>query len=297
MFSNSLHHPICNSIVGVDIYDLPNDGCTRSSNYSWLLMNTSHYYMCFFNPFTNVKVELPRLAVAGPLYGFSFSAPPTSPDCTIFCMTSFNYGKINFFILKRGEEEWTVREFDRPEDYDSYYCDSLLYKGNYYCLGGYGDLVIYDVEKDGPRWINSATTFLQNRLSNKRCQSFMAESDGELLAVFMSCDGEWVQVCKLDESRMIWVPVHNLGDKTLFISHPATFAETISVRGNTGNKIYMPWFNGNDNKCLFYSLDTRKYHCFGSSRSYKTLYGLRRPSSNTWIKPMSDLTCNSPFTW
>lgn len=86
-----------------------------------------------------------------------------------------------------------------------------------------------------------STSFLRNRLSTKRCQSFMTESDeGELLAVF---NGQWLQVCKLDESRMIWVPVHDLGNNSIFISNPATFVETTKIKG-TENKIYVPWFRG-----------------------------------------------------
>ncbi|TMX05747.1 hypothetical protein EJD97_001782 [Solanum chilense] len=318
MSSNRLHYPISNStIANMNIYDCGNTpssiiGC---SNYNWLLMRIDpKNSLTFFNPFTNVKIELPTIHLISSLSCFSFSAPPTSPDCTVFCICTDICDKIYFCILRRFEREWNILEYDRDADFIASSSTSLFYKGRYYySLSKQGDLVIYDMddedEQPQPRWIKSSTSFLRNRLSTKRCQSFMTESDeGELLVVFMSCDGQWVQVCKLDESRMIWVPVHDLGNKSIFISNPATFVETIKIKG-TQNKIYVPWFRGTNvnnkqNKVpLFYSVATRKYHSFGASASYSSLYESTRPASNTWIKPISHhhLTCNTnlhnKFTW
>ena len=88
---------------------------------------------------------------------------------------------------------------------------------------------------------------------------------------------------RLHSFTMDWIKVLDLGNKTLYLSNNGLWAYTTSFRG-VSSKIYFPKFQ--DNRMVFYSLDTRKYHSYEVEFWSKNAYNLSKLMYSIWIKPM-----------
>ena len=85
-------------------------------------------------------------------------------------------------------------------------------------------------------------------------QNYLVECDGELFSVFVGDMRKWVQVFKLNESKMTWIKVENLGNHMLYLSCSSSFSVMAKTPGME-NKIYFHIFCGQS--MVFFSLETK----------------------------------------
>ncbi|XP_074318263.1 F-box/kelch-repeat protein At1g57790-like [Silene latifolia] len=110
--------------------------------------------------------------------------------------------------------------------------------------------------------------------------SYLVEVDGELVSVFIGGHGSWVKVFKFNISDKCWIKLDTLGEHTLFVS-PASSFSIKTDKSEMRNRIYLP--RRKENKIVFYSLDTGKYHTSTSANSLDDFYGTKAQSFCCWV--------------
>ncbi|KAL6988283.1 hypothetical protein U1Q18_014033 [Sarracenia purpurea var. burkii] len=280
--SFNFFHPICNAAYQTEIPELSNVQICFSKN-DWLLMSQGFRTVFFFNPFTKARIDLPDIPEEA-AYGFismCFSSPPTSPDCVVVGFTSVGYS-VDIGTFKFGGDEWTVVNYDNGDrSFQALRCPPVLCNGSYYFLGDSGELGVYDPTDDEGEGSWDICGKPSQKLKNSQ-QGYIVESDGDLLSVFIANEGSRVYVLKRDFSNNSWRKVESLGDKMLYLCIRTSLAETAMVKG-AGNKIYLPMFYGNEG--VFYSLATRKFHCFSGTYCGNNLYDTKHMKHCAWVKP------------
>ncbi|KAL3538651.1 hypothetical protein ACH5RR_002017 [Cinchona calisaya] len=277
--NNRFYHPVYNASFQLDnILRLP-EGIIRVSKYGWLLMTQGDQCPFFFNPFTNVRIDLPRIDYK--VSSVTFTNPPTSNDCEIVGFSTVD-DVIRVYSIKRGKESWTEHEFKNRFCVVLSRCNPVLHGWRYYCLGTKGNLVVYDPKKNTVHRTGSPN-HIWAHFEDSDCRHYMLESEGDIFAVFVACSGRHICICRLNLSKMVWEMAEDLlEDKMLFVSRPASFLKKALVRG-TGNKIYFPRFHGDNG--LFYSLATKRYHTFGGGSCYESFHNSKERLYCTWMKP------------
>ena len=268
----------------------------RYSKYGWLLLSRSDCSVFFFHPFNKIKIELPG---SHPFGTMCFSSPPTSADCLVIGVEVLG---LEVGFIRRGELDWTICQFR------GYFgpagCNPVIHNGKCYCLSNSGNVGVFDINEclRAPNqhfhhW-TIVSTGLPEHIRYSHQQSYMMEGNGgKLLAVFEVHDCEkCVYVFELNlsssRSRMKWHEVRNLENKMLYVSPGGSFLESARVKG-MGNKIYLP--NVQDNRNVFYSLQTKKYHSFFSDYSTRISSHGKELNYSTWIIPIT--TTDKEFNW
>ena len=151
-----------------------------------------------------------------------------------------------------------------------------------YCLDENGNVAVFD-----PNHIEDSWDFCWKPYSKVShmsvVQSFIVESDGELLTVFLGNEGEF-WILKLNPVTWEWMEVKDLGNKVLYLSNGASWAEKTVFEG-MGNRIYLPMLCDNSNTVVFYSLTTLKFHSDGHDFSQKDVFHMKQLHHSTWIEP------------
>ncbi|XP_030964066.1 F-box/kelch-repeat protein At1g57790-like [Quercus lobata] len=293
----------------IDIPELL-DARIRFSKYGWLLLTGygyDNFSVFFFNPFTKEKVELPKYTNRESFVTMSFSSPPTSSDCFVIGICGWD----DFGFIKRGEKRWTSHTIiNRPEFTPSSYCNPILHKGLCNCLGENGGLGVFDPNDNPSNWIiyhNDKIPLIQEKLDSVH-RSYLVESDeGKLLAIFMVEEGDTktpihvFELPKLQVNKNMLKPrkivcriVRSLGNRILYISLGGSFLGPVVPRG-LGNQIYLPIVQ--DQKNIYYSLSTGKYHFIFDDYSAKNIHRLEQPMNCCWIQGRPKLTLNKDFEW
>ena len=270
------------------------DKIILDSKYGWLLMagigdDVSSIF--FFHPLKNEKIDLPDLPWDGLFFQFGFCSSPTSSECVVVAITS-GYTMVTIGITKPGEENWTQVEirfrpkhqgdklFRQGNDTFHISCTPVFHDGNCYCLDVDGKVIVFD-----PKDIAGSLNFCGKSYSEvphkSVVQSFIVESDGELLTVFLHEEGR-IWICKLNPTKGEWMKVEDLGNKVMYVSNGGSWAEKATFQG-MGNKIYLPMLYDN-NVVVFYCLATGRFHSNGCDFSQKNFYHMKQLYHSTWIK-------------
>uniref|UniRef100_A0A2N9F8U2 KIB1-4 beta-propeller domain-containing protein n=1 Tax=Fagus sylvatica TaxID=28930 RepID=A0A2N9F8U2_FAGSY len=243
-------------------------GCiVCGSKVGWLLVAVGEKSTFFFNPFTQVILPLAELSGDKPR-NFScigFSSSPISSECVVIEFDkhmSLEESGGDEFVLESsrlGEDHWDTNFFD---DDDFFFNDNspVFYRGAFYCLGKKGNLGLLKLNDEEEYTWKVLTQPKPPCLSGYH-QNFLVECDGELLSVFVGCLGKWIQVFKLNESKMTWIGVESLGNYMLYLSCSSSLA-VMAKNSGMENKIYFPIFCGES--MVFFSLETKKFHSFES---------------------------------
>ncbi|GKD25715.1 Toll/interleukin-1 receptor domain-containing protein [Tanacetum coccineum] len=183
---------------------------------------------------------------------FSFSAPPTSPDCMVVGIAYAHYYYNVYIHFVGGEPSWRRIPFD-IDDY--YHFSSLtLYGRDLYALRDEIGLYMFKEVGGDCAWepakspTSCRTSFLRSSLLS---------CDQHLLHVIVGKFGESVEVFKLKKSKE-WVKIDSLGKHMIFICGTSSFCID-AKKPHMENKIYFPRLpadNENMNDILFYSLET-----------------------------------------
>ncbi|KAL3511935.1 hypothetical protein ACH5RR_024652 [Cinchona calisaya] len=281
-------HPLYGDRYCVDIPEL-RDAYIRYSKDGWLFMSRDDYEIFFYNPFSNAKIELPDLPSRCFFRGVTFTSTPTSYGCMVFGFSASFEDSVTIFTIKCGDEDWIEKEFENNLPIFPSHCNPIFHNEKFYILGKNGNIGVYDPKDE--HW-----TVLDNpeKLNEYIYENYLVDCDGDLMAVFVASTGSQISVYKLDELKMDWEEVNDLGDHMFFLSIRNSFSRK-SVIDVMKNKIYFPRFHGK--YCVFYSLDTRMYETFGSGFSKDSLFDTAELSHCCWIEPREDDYSEEQLDW
>ncbi|KAL6645943.1 hypothetical protein ACP70R_017551 [Stipagrostis hirtigluma subsp. patula] len=257
----------------------------QSSKDGWVVVSggLEDDEICIINPFTQDIVEPPLFESFYRFCGVTFSSAPTSPDCIVFCICSSLSGAyISVETWRPGEDEWSVLRFEELEEpFPVAHNNPIYFRGEFYCLGRKGNLAVFNPSDNTWRVLHKPEpiyaelhVFDDDHDGAKFC--YLVELEGELISVFMRSADEPPRVFKLDETKMAWTEVEDIGGAALFLDHRVSFGMVSPGAGN-GNKIYFPRYSEEGKHSAFYDLGTKMY--------YPTFYGLKEPLNCLWVVP------------
>ncbi|KAF9621099.1 hypothetical protein IFM89_016533 [Coptis chinensis] len=250
------------------------------SKDGWLLMSKGDRSMFFFNPFTKVTIDLPDLPRDFAFRGLSFSSLPTSADCIVFGVNTFSTDYVRIDYVRLGNQAWTDRLIANHVKILLGNHNPVFYDGAFYCLSYERHLGVFDFKNNICEW-RILTTPLPKKSFD---QNYLVECNGEILSVFVGRNGSWVEVHKFDFSTKKWTKLRSLGDKMLFISRSTSMLLKATNKRNH-NKIYFPISYNDENNCVFYSLETRKWHSSFGDFCREDIYNTKEQLHCTWIQP------------
>ncbi|XP_057951021.1 uncharacterized protein LOC131145857 [Malania oleifera] len=250
------------------------------SRDGWLLMSKDRQSMCLFNPMSGELIKYPE-KLPLPFNGICCSTLPTSSDCLTIAIHGTERRAIFSYIRSESEErEWVDFEEINSTNFTSI-CNPVFMYDTFYFLGVDGNLGVLDLNVDYGEWDVLAKP-------KRPCKSFrygyLADCDGEVLSVFVGHSGEWVEVFQLDWPAMVWVKVESLGNYVLFVSRSSCVC-AVARTPEMENKIYFPRFYGQSQNVVFYSLETKRFHCHGCEVSLENFYGTTEQTNCCWIEP------------
>ncbi|CAL4999069.1 unnamed protein product [Urochloa decumbens] len=262
----------------------------RSSKDGWVVVSGGFKDECIFiiNPFTGKLVEDPPMLKGSYSYsGISFSSNPASPDCLFFGINSSHSGEfVGVHTWRHGEDHWSEQEFVYQMPFPVAHNNPVLCRGKFYCLGRKGNLGVFDdlgskdprsawKILDKPEPIHAEMDLFDHDHEGREF-CFLVELKGELVSVFMRNDAEPPRVFKLDETKVAWIEVEDIGGATLFLDIRASYA-VASPEGGHGNKIFFPRYSEDKRQAAFYDMETKMY-C-------PSFYGLKQPLRCMWVMP------------
>ncbi|XP_057970264.1 F-box protein At1g49360-like isoform X2 [Malania oleifera] len=244
----------------------------------WLLMSKDMESIFFFNPFTAEQGEYPRREMFC-IVGIGFSTLPTSLDCTTIVIFDTHDTTCFSFIHSR-EMAWRYVYQVNGRDFTAV-CNPVFLDTAFYVLGSNGNLGVFNLNiGEG----HCDVLAKPERPCNSFSHGYLVECDGELLSVFVGHLGKWVEVFRLNRTDMVWVKIESLGNHMLFVSD-SSCVWAVAKTPEMGNKIYFPRFYGETQSIIFYSLETKRYHCFGYEISLENFYGTRKLNNCCWVEP------------
>lgn len=254
-------HPVSNQTYLTPISELT--GATICySKHGWLLMCRDYENgnsLFFFHPIKKALINLPNSPHLVDVTGFSFSSPPTSPDCVVFAIS----------------RSWHMNDYKNDEPFFASNCNIVFYNGVFYCLGEDGKLGCFDPFKD--TWKVIPKLRGPNMLIY---MNFIAECNGDLISVFLGKSGTSICVFQLDWNQMKWVKLGNLANRMMFVSRTTSLLVP-AVSAGTENKIYLPRFR--EKKNVFYSLSSFKYQSFDDDYRGENGYNTFQYMNCIWI--------------
>ncbi|XP_026449075.1 F-box/kelch-repeat protein At1g57790-like isoform X3 [Papaver somniferum] len=270
------------------------------SKDGWLLVSNGKKTVFFYNPFTRAMICLPDVPDDYALSGMSFSSVPTSRDCVVIAISNWSaLGgdiEISFLVTEPGKSAtgWTIHTFDygevSTEDnimtcmYNFMQCinNPVFYNGAFYCLDYNGMLGVFNREGYAS-WKILSKSLKQFSGFNP---SYLVECDEKLLLVNLGQNGKSVDVYTLDGFGDGLAKTGQFG-KACVVSYTSSFS-AVAPRSCMENKIYFSRLQ--DEKILYYSLDTCRYHFVGGNQhSTQDFHKTKERSNCTWIEPRWDL--------
>ncbi|CAH9073509.1 unnamed protein product [Cuscuta epithymum] len=279
----NFHNPTRNSTYSLSIPPLLDDESGEvelfHASCGWLLLGKGRQSYFFYNPSTEVKIDLPDSCES--FEWACFSGSPTSAGCKVFGIYSGNTSKLLIGTLQVGETLWSMYVLDNEgDDFFASNCPPVVRNGFIYALGESGNL--------GKFWLKPKGEVCNWKIIGKHNQKqflkfqdrFLLESDGNLICV-ATLEGGEVRVLRFDDYNNIWRKIENLNGKSFYVSHRTSISRKTTVSG-TGNKIFFPRFY--DGKGLFYCLASKKWHNFPKSFSSENYYNTRGIVHCVWTE-------------
>ncbi|CAL4999115.1 unnamed protein product [Urochloa decumbens] len=257
----------------------------RSSKDGWVVASADldNEDILIINPFTQDTVDLPILDRSYHFQGVTLSSAPTLPDCMAFGVCSSHNGKyVTVETWQSGEDAWSKLRLDLLEETFHVASNNPIYfRGEFYCLGGQGILAVFNQSNNTWRVLDKPepiyaelNVFDDDHEGAKFC--YLVELAGDLISVFMCNADEPPRVFKLDQMKMAWTEVEDIGGAALFLDRRASYCVVSPGAGN-GNKIFFPRYSEDGKNASFYDMETKMYH--------PTFYGLKEPLNCVWVVP------------
>ncbi|KAK9064620.1 hypothetical protein SSX86_016002 [Deinandra increscens subsp. villosa] len=252
------------------------------SMYGWMLIRKHSTPLTFFNPLTGDIRELPYVPY---LDSYCFSAPPTSSDCMVVGFTTYGEWHVYIHYLAR-EPFWRRFHLDfRGNDSHSFRF-ATTYGQHIYAKCSDGGLHCIDIDQEDYMRRQVLPEGPRSMCESSR-QDFLMKCDQHLLLVIVAEFGESVEVFKLNDS-MEWERIESLGRHMVYICG----ATCLCIEAKTPemeNKVYFPRVHSENEKIVFYSLETRRYHTF-NGKNIKQSFGdfmgtIHHLDPHVWIEP------------
>nr|GEU76767.1 hypothetical protein [Tanacetum cinerariifolium] len=254
----------------------------KCSRYGWLLILKPDNTMVFYNPFTSDIRTLPEVLSTN---SYSFSAPPTSPDCMVVALTR----RWVIIHLVAGEPSWDRISLDFVgDDYQFLTSYGQLESLDLYAMKANGGLDIYkEMGGEYYRWERTVIPAPTSCCTSLR-QSFLVRCEERFLQVILGEFGESVEVFKLNDTTQEWVKIDSLGKHMIFVSSASSICIEAKVP-EMENKIYFPRLSSPKGNMVFYSLETCRYHAFNNKdiqENFGDFFGTRSLAApRAWIEP------------
>ncbi|OMO83699.1 Galactose oxidase/kelch, beta-propeller [Corchorus capsularis] len=202
-----------------------NDVRVCYSRDGWCVMLQGEENLFFWNPFTGEVIPIPPwpLLPGHTILGCVFSSSPDSPDCKLVLISDFIDVSIHYILVDGGD--WnTYYAFKWSKNFKvSKNHNPVFYNEEVYLLDVEGKLGVF----------RKNFKFEVMEKPERPCisiyQSFLLEQGGKLLSVFVGLKGKWLRVFELNLSKMVWVEVDNLGDKTIYVSPRSSFSTAATM--------------------------------------------------------------------
>lgn len=207
------YSPLSNKTFIVDCpLDLSGNVALFYARHGWLLLY-SRSEITLFNPTTNALHKSPNLLhVMLGAHGIAFLGNPPN-QCIVFAINSRRERDVDIFVWKCGEDSYSFTEHNNNLPFVmSRSSNPVPLHGLFYCLGREGNLGVYDPNNDTWTVLSEPKQF---KVSYK--ESFLVESDGELLAVVVGKRDRPLHIFKLNRTSLAWFAVKSIGTtRTLF---------------------------------------------------------------------------------
>lgn len=260
----------------------------RSSKDGWVVASAGlkSDNILIINPFTKDIVKPPKFDnLPYHSQGVTFSTSPTSPDCIVFAVCGTDRGDgVTVATWRPGDSAWSELYFHHEEE-ESFFPvannNPIYFRGEFYCLGRKGNIRVFNpsedtsivLEKPEPIYAE-LNVFDDDHEGAKFC--YLVELEGELISVFMRNADEPPRVFKLDQTKMAWAEMEDIGGAALFLDYRASYGMVWPGAGK-GNKIFFPRYSEDGKHAAFYDLETKMYH--------PTFYGVKEPLNCVWVVP------------
>ncbi|PWA51700.1 hypothetical protein CTI12_AA272760 [Artemisia annua] len=255
----------------------------KCSRYGWLLILTDDNTMLLFNPFTSDIRKLPEVHSTDI---YSFSAPPTSPDCMVVALTR---RCVFIHFVAAGEPSWRRVVLDFEGDDYQFFTLNGLESLDLYAMKANGGLDIYkDMGGEYYYWERTLCPAPTSCCTSFR-QSFLVRCEERgFLQVILGQFGESVEVFKLNDTTHEWVKIDSLGKHMIFISSASPICIEAKIP-EMENKIFFPRLSSPKGNIVFYSLETCRYHTFNNKHiqeNFGDFFGTRYLATpHAWIEP------------
>ncbi|TVU05673.1 hypothetical protein EJB05_48845, partial [Eragrostis curvula] len=254
--------------LSIDAFKSDDRTILRSSKDGWVFVSTGDEIDDIFiiNPFTEDIMELPMFDRCYHFHGVSFSSTPC------FVLVDAHVSGLR----RIGQEDWQEIFLEFQVPFPVAYNNPVYYRGGFYCLGRKGNIGVFDpndrtwtvLDKPEPIHGEPMNVFDEVHEGSEFC--YLVVLAGELISVFQRSADEPPRVFKLDEAKMAWIQVEDIGGAALFLDYRSSFAVASPEAGH-GNKIYFPRYSEDAKQAAFYDLETKTY-----SPAY---YGLKSPTN------------------
>lgn len=253
--------PLRNTFDTVRFQELDCQAECLASRFGWLLIlsrETSSIF--FFNPLTGRRIDLPysdRIITAA-----AFSAPPTSPDCTVYAIKSYTAINAKFCIdtFRMGQKNWISRVYRFSfKTLMSNVVQAVCSRGVLYCVDSKGKVGAFDV-KEG-YW-----SVFQCQKFRKFYTPHLVEFEGDIFAVKKETSGaiEKVYKLKLEPGKAAWME-EDLGDISLFLA-PYGSCGVADLDEKKKLRTLFVANHGPESKCVSYDVEGRDYR---RTRTYR----------------------------
>ncbi|XP_010543493.1 PREDICTED: F-box/kelch-repeat protein At1g57790-like [Tarenaya hassleriana] len=211
------------SSLETSILELPElNGClVRYSNDGWLLMqNPRSDSLFFFNPFTRDLIDLPTLEDTP--FTIAFSSAPTSGNCWLFTGRPLDVGQAEISTLLVGmETEWTTELYETELPFFFENQNKIVFSNDrFYCLSSIDWIAAFDPFLRS--WeilnVNPPGCPYNHYHTDKGWRKFLAEHEGEVIAVFSRNGIRNPHVYRLDMEHSRWRNTKNLEGMAIFAS-------------------------------------------------------------------------------
>ncbi|GLT85874.1 hypothetical protein SLE2022_040470 [Rubroshorea leprosula] len=234
--------------------------------------------MFLWNSFSKKIIWLPdMLHNCDSVVNCCFSTSPESSDCILVLACTENGIEFDIDYIFLEDREWlNFLAFNTGDGFcltDSN--TPVFHDGTFFFLGKEGNLGVFEDFE--------VFDVLQNPQCpcNSFCESYLLESKGKLLSVFVGSFGEWVRIFSLDISEMAWIELQDIGNQTLYVSRFSSFSMTATTP-DMRNKVYFPRFSGNNP--VYYSLDSKRFHSHGTEDVLRGIYNTNELLLGAWVE-------------
>ncbi|CAK9150951.1 unnamed protein product [Ilex paraguariensis] len=170
-------------------------------------------------------------------------------DCIVLVLTGICSPAFVYHIrYGRGELEWKSQDCTVIDPYGSdqqfmKFSNVIHFEGKFYALSLQGTLAVIKFIDSRLSITSISTSRAVPSVFSKHFREYLVESDGEILLVFLISTKSMnlvddVEVFRLEFSRLAWVKMESLGDRTLFAGANCFISVSASKVGCRRNCIY-----------------------------------------------------------